>query len=317
MPITLRALLVLLSGVVMLVGAAAPRAQEYPTKRITIVVANTPGTTVDTVARVIGPELSRLLGQTVVVENRPGADSIIGFEHVAKQMPADGYTLVAVSVSSLAALPATARDLRFDPLADLPPVIVLGAGRYIVGTSSKSPWKTLRELAAYAKQNPGKLNYGSFGSVVRMLGNALVRDLGLDMVHVPYSGGAPYLQALAGGEVHLGFMNETAAIGLGDKLRVLAATGDKRRAPFADVPTFAELGYPHFQGASVSFNVRAGTPRPIIDKLYQATAKVLEQPEIRTRFARLQLEITADPPDVAARKLAAEAKLFADIARKP
>lgn len=292
-------------------------AQDYPNKRITIVVANTPGTTVDTVSRLLSPELGRILGQTIIVENRPGADSIIGFEYVARQAPADGYTIAAMSVSSLAALPAVAKDLRFNPLTDLPMVTILGAGRYVLGTSPKTPYKSLAELAGFARQNPGKLNYGSFGSVVRMLAEAVVRDYGLDMVHIPYSGGSQFVQALVGNEVQLGFMNEAAAIGLGEKLRVLAVTGDKRRPPFNDVPTFTELGYPHFQGASVSFNVRAGTPKAIVDKLYEATAKTLENAEVKARFARLQLEILADTPEVSARKFAAEAKLFMDIAKKP
>ncbi len=312
-----RVLLCVLLTAVLLPWAVSVPAQEFPGKRITIVVANTPGTTVDTVARLLGAEVARLVNQTVVIENRPGADSIIGFEYVARQAPADGYTLAVVSVSSLAALPATARNLRFDPLVDLPPVIIVGSGRYVVGTSAKSQWKTLRELAAYAKQNPGKLNYGSFGSVVRMQGDSLVRDLGLEMVHVPYAGGAPFLQALVGDEVQLGFMNETAAMGLGEKLRVLAVTGDKRRAPYLDVPTFAELGFPHYQGASVSFNVRAGTPKPVMDKLHEVFARALDSAEIRSRFARLQLEITSDSPELAARKLAEEAKLYLDIAKKP
>lgn len=307
----------LLIGAFLLFPGQAVQAQEFPNKRITLVVANTPGTTVDTMARLLSPEMSRLLGQSVIVENKPGADSIIGFEYVARQAPADGYTLAMVSLSSLAALPAIAKDLRFDPLKDLPPVIILGAGRYVVGTSSKSQWKSLNELAAYAKQNPGKLNYGSFGSVVRMLGDALVRDLGLNMVHVPYKGGAPYLQALVGDEIQLGFMNETAARNLGDRFRALAATGEKRSPPYTDIPTFTELGFPHFQGASMSLHVRSGTPRAVIDKLYSTTAQVLQMPSIRERVERMQMEVTADSPDISARKFATEAKLFLDIAKTP
>lgn len=304
-----------LFGVALIAATMPVAAQEYPSRRISVVVANTPGTTVDLVSRLVAPEMSRLLGQAIIVENRPGADSVIGFEYVARQMPADGYTIAAVSVSSLAALPASVKDLRFNPLTDLPPVIVLGTGRYVVGTASKESWKTINELVAYAKERPGKLNYGSFGSVVLLLAAALVRDLGLDMVHVPYKGGTPFLQSLVGGEVHLGFMNEAAAIGLGDRLRVLAVTGEKRRAPFADVPTFAELGFAHFQGASHSFNVRVGTPKVAIDKLYDAAAKALDTPDVKARFAKLQLEVSSDTPEIAARKLAAEARLFLDIAK--
>jgi tripartite-type tricarboxylate transporter receptor subunit TctC len=130
------------------------------------------------------------LGQPVVVENKPGADAIIGFEYVARQLPADGYTLVIAAVSGLATLKLTSKDLRFDPLRDLPPLTDMVEGKYVFGSSSGQPWKSFAEFVSYAKAHPGKLNYGASSTTVRMQTDALMRDLGLDTVYVPYRSGA-------------------------------------------------------------------------------------------------------------------------------
>ena len=310
------ALVLLISGVTVF-GAGFAAAQDYPTKLIRWIVPNASGVIEDILARSTAPEMSKFLGQSVIVENKPGAESIIGYEYVAKQVPADGYTLVSVHVQGLVTLPLTVKDLRFDPLKDLPPLIVLSEARYVFGSASRLPWKTLNELAAYAKANPGKLNYGSSNSNLRLSAEVVIRDLGLNVVHIPYKAGAAYVLALtAGDEVQMGFLNEAAAIRLGEKFRVLAVTGERRRAPFGDVPTFAELGLTRIPRVSFSVNVPAGIPKAAFDKLYAAASRALRLPEVKARFAKLGLEIAEKTPEAAAKNLAETAKLYADIAKK-
>src|SRR5262249_16738525 len=161
------------------------------------------------------------------------------------------------------------------------------------------------------KANPGKLNYGSSSAQIRFPMIVLMTALGLNVVHIPYNGGGPYFLALMGGEIQMGFAAEGPAIGFGDKFRALAATADRRRAPFADVPTFRELGYPRIVGVAYSLNVRSGTPRPIIDRLYDAASKGLDQPDVKTLLTKLQLEALNENPDVAAKKFAEEAAAMA------
>lgn len=312
----LRFVLSLILGGVCLFGAVAG-AQEFPTKLIKLVVPNGPGVIGDTLARIMAPEMSKILGQSIVIENKPGADSIIGFEYVAKQVPADGYTLVLVTVPSLVTLPVTAKNLRFDPLKDLPPLIGLTEGRYVFGSAGRLPWKTFNELVANARANPGKLNYGSSNTNLQLSAELVIRDLGLNVVHIPYKAGATYVLAVStGDEVQMGFLNEGAATALGDKFRVLAVTGDKRRPPFNDVPTFMELGLSNIPGVSFSLNVPSGIPKPAFEKLRAAASRALQDPDVKAKFSKLGLEATEQSPEAAARSLADAARLYVDIAKK-
>jgi tripartite-type tricarboxylate transporter receptor subunit TctC len=297
-------------------ASAQSAAQDFPNKPLRIIVAESPGTTTDIIARVMAPEMSRLLGQPIVIEQKLGAGSIIGLEYVAKQVPADGYTSISVSVTSLATLPLTVKDLRFDPLRDLPPYIGLAEGRLIFGTSPKLPWKNFKEMMSSAKATPGKLNYGASSPQVRFPMLMLVQDLGLDVVSIPYSAGGPYLQALVAGEVHMGFMGEAAAIGFGERLRMLAVTGDKPSVAVPDIPTFAQLGHPQVPGVGYSFNLPALTPKAAIDKLNAAASRALGNAEVRAGLGKLRLDILDESPETAAKNLAQIGRNYADIARK-
>lgn len=303
----------------MLVGMAMPvlaQAQEFPGKTIRMVVPNSPGTPVDIMARLMAPDMAKDLGQPVVVENRAGASYLVGLEYVARQ-PADGYTIAAVSVTSMAILPATEKDLlRFDPLKDLPPFIGVMEGRLVVGSASTFPWKTLDELTAYGKANPGKLNYGSSSATVRLSSEAVIGDRGLSVTYVPYSGGGAYLQALVAGEVQMGFLAESAAMQFGDRFRILAVTGEQRSANFPGVPTFAELGHPQIRGLGNSLNARAGTPAAVLTRLHAAASRTLRQPDVKALFAKNQFDISEQAPEVAMKRLLDEASVFSAIARK-
>ncbi len=290
-------------------------AQDFPTRPIRMIVANTPGTIADILGRVMATEMAKTLGQPIVVENKPGANAIIGLEYVAKQ-PADGYILVSTAVTALASLPVTVKELRFDPLKDIPPLIGLIEGPYIFGSPAIAPWKNFTEFVAYAKANPRKLNYGAPAPTVRLPIEALIREIGLEIVHVPYPGGGPYMQAIVANEVQMGLIPESAAKTFGEKFRPIAVTGEKRVASMPDVPTFKELGYPQIRGLAYSFNVPAGTPKFAADKLYAAASRALKDPDIKARIAKMGFEIVEQSPEVAAKALNDEAKFLADVAKK-
>lgn len=306
----------LLVAVAAFIVAVAAMAQEYPNRPIRIVVPSTPGVPQDVIARVAAQEMSKMLGQPIFIENKPGADQVIGLEFVAKQQPADGYTLVLVAVGSLATLPVLAKDLRFDPLKDLPPISTMAEGRYVFGSSASKPWKTFQEFVAHAKANPGKLNFGASNNSVRMLAEAITRASGLGVVYVPYSQASAYLNAMVSGEVDMGVLAESATLSFGERFRTLAATGSQRRAPLMDVPTFAELGMPQIPSTSYSMNVAAGTSKAVVDKVYAATLHAMQQQAFKDQMAKLYMVVIADTPEAAARKLADDARFYADIARR-
>lgn len=306
----------LLAGIALGSLAIGAMAQGFPNRPLRIIVPNTPGSSSDNTVRFMSPEFAKHLGQPVIVENRPGANSIIGSEYVAKQLPADGYTLLLVSVTGLASLPVTAKDLRFDPLNDLPPVIGLTDARFVWGISSTLPWKSFAEQVAAARASPGKLNWGSGDAATRLLAEAVIRELALDVVYIPYPTPAPFTRAVIGGEIQMSITAESAIASAGERYRILAVTGTRRQAPLLDVPTFAELGFPRIPGLGWSLNVRAGTPKAEVDKLYAAASQALKDTDVVSRYEKLRMEVNDQPPPVAARRLADTARLFAEMARK-
>lgn len=296
--------------------AGHAHAQAFPSKPIRFIVPEQPGGSPDTAARAMAPEISKLLGQPVVIEYKPGAGQLIGLEYVAKNVPADGYTVLMASATNLAILPVTTKDLRFDPLKDLPPVIWIGDGNLLLVSPAKMPWKSVQELIAYAKANPGKVNFGSPNAIVRLASESFVAGTGIQAMLVPYSSSGVFFQALAAGEdLHFGFVSIASALTLGDRIKILAQTGDKRRPLFQDAPTFNELGLPQIRGLSWTLNVPAATPAPVIEKLHAATSAVLKNPNVRASLEKMQLDVVDRPPDAAARALADNARQFAEIAK--
>ena len=303
-------------SVLWVLGATHSSAQNYPTKPIRLVVSNSPASLPDVIARVMSPEMSKTLGQPLVVENRPSAGSILGYEYVAKQVAPDGYNLVSVLVAELAIMPLTVKELRFDPLRDLPPLIGVGEASLVIGSASRLPWKTFQELAANAKANPGKLNYGASSPNFRLLAESLVRELGVNVVYVPYTGGSSYFQGLLSGDVQMGFLPEAIAASFGDKFRVLAVTRAQRRAPYMNVPTFKELGFSKILGNTYSLNLPVGVPKAISDQLFAAASLALKQQGVRSGLEKVQLDIVELTPAMAAKDLAEKASIYADVAKK-
>lgn len=277
-------------GFALLAGGQCAVAQEFPTKAITIVVPNGPGAA-DIPFRIIAPAMAKILGQPVVVENRDGAATLIGSNYVAKERPADGYTLSGQSVNALLTLPLTVKEANLDPLKELPPILNVSSSKLVLVANADQPWKTFPEMVAYAKANPGKLNYASSSSTTRLLTEMLFRAEGIDVAYVPFRATGAAITSIVAGETQLGLTIESLALGSGDKLRALGQTGDSRSPSLPDVPTFAELGYAKLPGATYTLNLRAGTPKPIVDKLYAAAEAALKQPDVQAQFAKLSMQV--------------------------
>jgi tripartite-type tricarboxylate transporter receptor subunit TctC len=290
--------------------------QQYPSKPVRIIVPSTPGVSTDLIPRAVAPVLAKILGQAVVVENKPGAGMMLAFEYVAKQVPADGYTVAMVSVADLVLYPLTVKDVRFDALKDLPPLVDISEGPYFLNSSATLPWKSFPEMVAYARANPGKLNYGASSPSTRLPMVTLFRELGIDAVYIPYNSGAPYIQGVVSGEVHLGLTSEATVVNFKEKVNALAATGNQRRSTFPNVPTLTELGYPNVKAAvTFSFNLPAGTSKPIVDRLNAAANQALQTPEVKSFIAKFGYEAVGGTAEFAANRLADSARAFADAAR--
>ena len=299
----------------LVLGPARPAAaQDFPVRPLRLVVAQAPATPPDLMSRIMATEMAKTLGQSIVVENKAGANSVIGFEFVATQ-PADGYTLLGVNVETHAIMPLITANLRFDPIADLPPFVTVAEGRYILASAPGAPFRNFEEFVRYAKANPGKLNYASSSPIARLSSEALIRGLGVNVVHVPYSSGVPAYQAIAVGDAHIGFVAETTALTFGDKMRVLGLSGAQRHPAFPNAPTFTELGQPRIGGINFTLNARAGLPRAVQDRLVDAAARALRQPAVAEQLAKLQLQVVNEGPEAAGRRLAGISKTFSDVAR--
>lgn len=307
----------LAAALTLALGAPNALAQaDYPNKPIRFIAPTTAGATADILARIVANEMQKHIGQTIVVEAKPGANQIIGLEYLAKQ-PADGYNVGVLGVDGVALLPLTTKSLRFDPLKDLTPVASIGEVRYVMAGSVDRPWKNFKELIAHIKANPGKVNYGSSVPAVRFPTLLLIQELGLDIVHVPFGGGGgPYLTAIAAGTVDFGIAGEGTGTSLKPRVRFFAVTGKTRLAADPDVPTFAELGFPRVYGPTYSLSVRTGTPKAIGDKLSAALQRALQSPETRTSMAKAQFEITYEDAAGAARTLDERSKFYTEFALK-
>jgi tripartite-type tricarboxylate transporter receptor subunit TctC len=299
-----------------LIASAGIHAQGYPAKPIRIIVGEAGGTTPDIVPRVLAPHMGKALGQPIIVENRPGASSLIAYEFVATRADPDGYTIALTSVVNLALLPLTVKDLKFDPPRDLPPVIGVADAELVIVTSSKSSLTTFADVLDFAKKNPGKLNFGSVAHSTRMNIEMLIRSAGLNIQVIPYSTGAQIYQAVLNGEADVIFTSLLTAESFGDKSRVLAVTGDVRRPPLLALPTMTELGFPRVRGVSYALHVRAGTPAAVIEKIHGAASEALRNPEVQAQFAKLRLGIVNSSPAAAAKAQADLASGFAEIAKE-
>jgi tripartite-type tricarboxylate transporter receptor subunit TctC len=312
----------LVLGLVLLAGPAPARADEYPTKPISLVIPFGPGGASDFVARIIQPDLSTLLGQQVVIENRPGAAGNIALALVAKAAP-DGYTLFLGNIGTVAVNPSVfVSTLHVDPMKDLAPITRVADTPDILIANPDFPPKSVAELIPYVKARPGQVSFASPGSgSVNRLEMELFRGIAeLDMIHVPYKGGAGQaVTDVLGGHVPLMFTTLSSAISFvrTGKLRALAMTTPQRIPELPDVPTMAEQGYPDMVTASwQGLLAPAGLPPEIQRRLFDATASVLAKDEVRERLANGGAAVVVSKsPEEFASFIAAETKRWAEVVK--
>ena len=297
-------------------------AQAYPTKPIRMIIPFAPGGASDFVGRIMQPKMAELLGQPIVVENRAGAAGNIGAEAAAKSAP-DGYTIFLGNVGSIAINPGVYPKLSIHPLKDFIAVNQVVDVPSILIIHPSVPANNVRELVMYAKANQGKLNFASpgSGSLDRLEMELFRKTTGLNMVHVPYKGGAgPATAGLMGGETHLMFATAASAMpGVkSGRLKPLAVTSTKRIDTLPDVPTIEEAGYPDLQAGSwQGIFVPTGTSREVVDRLFQVTTQVMKDPDV---IARLKnggaVAVTSASPADFAKYVGAETERWAKIAKE-
>ncbi|MEZ5643710.1 MAG: tripartite tricarboxylate transporter substrate binding protein [Burkholderiaceae bacterium] len=276
-------------------------AQDFPNKPITIIVPFSAGGTTDILARVVGQALSVEMGQSVVVDNRAGAGGNIG-AGIAAKSPADGYKLFMGTVGTHAINASLYKKLPFDPVKDFAPLTRVANVPNLLVANPAQPFKTVQELIAYAKANPGQVNFGSSGSgsSIHLSGEMFKAMTGVDMVHVPYKGSAPAVNDLLGNQIGIMFDNMPSAIQhvRAGKLRPIAVTTAKRSPELPDVPTIAEAGVPGYEATSwFGLFASAGTPAPIVAQLNKALVKVLNQPDVKKQIAAQGGEVVAETPE--------------------
>jgi tripartite-type tricarboxylate transporter receptor subunit TctC len=295
---------------------------QYPNRAIRLIIPFAPGGASDFVGRIMQPKMSELLGQPIVVENRPGAAGDIGMETVAKSTP-DGYTVFLGNVGSIAINPAVL-PVASNPLRDLVAITQVVDVPSVLIVHPSLPVGNIKELIAHAKANPGKLNYGSPGSgSLDRLAMELFRKVGggLDMVHVPYKGGAgPATAGLMGGETNLMFATAASALpGIkAGRLKLLAVTSGQRMEQMPNAPTVAEEGFPDLAASSwQGLFVPAGTERAIVDRLHAVALQVMAAPEVVTRLKTGGAEVQTSPsPAAFAKYVADETQRWARIAKE-
>jgi tripartite-type tricarboxylate transporter receptor subunit TctC len=270
-------------------SASAQSPVNYPERPIRMIIPFAPGGASDFVARIIQAKLSEVLGKQVLMDNRSGAAGNVGVEVVARATP-DGYTALLGNVGTMAINPSVFPKFPIKPVRDLIAVAAAADSPGAVGIHPSVPAKTINEFIAYAKSRPGELNYGSAGasSSTRLAFEYLMAKTGIKLVHVPYKGGAGAATiALLSGEVQASFVSISSFIPhvKTGKLVVLAVSSEKRHPSLPDVETFPEAGFPELTASAwQGVYVPAGTPRPIVDKLYSAVTKVMQDPEVTERL---------------------------------
>lgn len=309
----------LVAGLALLAFAAGASAQAYPAKPIRIVVPFPPGGAVDFYARVVQPPLSEILGQQVVIENKSGASGMVGAEAVAKSPP-DGYTLLLGNIASLAINVGIYPKMPYDPLKDFTPIIRTVDVNYVLVVHPSLPVKSVPELIAYAKANPGKLSYGSAGSgSLPHLGTELFKaQTGTDMVHIPYKGGGPMVTDLLGGSVQLVIADQANLMPhvQSGKLRALAVATPKRSPNAPELPTIAETGLAGFDATAwQGLAGPAGLPPDIVKRLNDAFNQVMAMPAVREKLLGGGLEPVGGTPEQFGRFIASEIAKWTKIAK--
>ena len=278
-------------------------AQQYPTRPVRMIIPYAPGGASDFIGRILQPKLSEVLGQQVVAENRPGASGNIGVELAAHATP-DGYTFLLGNVSSMGINPSMFPNFPIRSTRDFIPITLVVDVPGAFGVNGALPVNSLKEFIAYAKQRPGKLNYGSagYGSAQRMALEFFMSKAGIKMVHVPYKGGAgAATTATLSGEVCCTMVTTASLVPFASsgKIKILAVVAKKRIPALPDTPTMIEQGFPELDlGSWQGIYVPIGTPRPIVDKLFRIVTQVVHDPWVGERYEKVSAQqITSDSPE--------------------
>ncbi len=294
------------------------RAQAWPAKPVRIVVPFTPGGTTDFVARLVGVELAKSLGQPVVVENKPGAGTVIGVDAVAKSAP-DGYAFVCVA-NSFAANQTLVKKLPYDTLKDLRPVALMGMSEHVLATHPGSGLKTLADLRAQASARPGSLSFASFGNgtSAHLSGEMLKLQMGIDIVHVPYKGQGPALSDLLGGQVTMMFGNwpEFRSQIQSGKLVALGMATAKRSQYAPDIPTLAEQGVPIESNSWNGLLAPAATPDAVVQRVNAEVNRALAGPVVTEAFHKGGIASLSGSPEQFAAFIRSEIAKYGDVIRK-
>ena len=311
-----------LSSLLAAMGLAVPLApawaQPFPSKPVRIVIGFPPGGGIDIVARTIAPKLSEALGQPVIIDNKPGVAGVLGTNLVAKA-PADGHTIFFGTTGNISINPAFMPNLPFNMDKDFTPLMLVASLPFLVYAHPSVPVKNLSELVAYAKANPGKVNFYSSGNggLPHLTGELLNNVAGIQTVHIAYKGSAPGMNDLIGGQVQLGY--DTVAIGLQHiktgRLRALATTGPKRLAILPDVPSTSEFASGLEAVNWYGMVVPAGTPREAILRLNREITKVLEMPDIKEKLVSQGIDPAANSPEEFGEFMKSEAAKWARVIR--
>src|SRR5580765_931590 len=278
-------------GVLILVWAATAWAQGYPTKPIRIVVGFPPGGGNDIIARMAGAKMQESWGQPVVIDNKPGANSIIASEFVAKSAP-DGYTLLVNATGGMSVNPVLYASLPYDPLKDFVPISMVGSFPLVLAVNPSVPANSVQELVAYAKANPGKLNYSAGSTAFQVATEMFKQMTGVDVRHIPYKGSAASITALIAGDVQMTIVDTPPLVPQlkGGRVRAIAVTSAKRAAAMPDLPAIAESVPGYEMVLWIGVFAPAGTAREVAEKLNAEVVRIVGLPDIREKLAGLGVE---------------------------
>jgi tripartite-type tricarboxylate transporter receptor subunit TctC len=296
-------------------GTHAP-AQDYPTRPVTILVPQAPGASSDLLARTLGERLQALWGQSIVIDNRPGAGSNLGAAIAARAAP-DGYTLMIGTDALMTSNVHLYKNMTFDPIKDFAPVAMAGANIICLAVHESVPVKTMPELIAYAKANPGKLKYGTPGAASphHLSGELLALKAGIEIVHVPYKGGGPAANDLIGGHIPMAFLSLSSAVPqlATGKIKIVALVDKSRYAAMPDVPTIGET-IPGFEMSSwLGVFAPAATPAPLVAKIGDAITAIFNDPPVKQRLGALGLVVTPITRTELAEMIKRDSAIRADI----
>lgn len=299
--------------------ACSAAAQGYPNRPIRFIVPSTPGGSVDTLARTVGPRLSEKWNQQVIVDNRSGAGGAIAGELVAKSPP-DGYTLLVGTIASLATNVSLQKKLPYDPVKDFAPVTLLATQNLMLLVHPSLPVKSVKELSALAKKKPGSLSFSSAGNGTggHLSGELYKMLAGVDLLHVPYKGVAPAMVDVVSGQVTMTFASilSGSAQVRNARLRALAVTGARRSPAVSDLPTMMEAGVAHYESATwYGIVAPAGTPADIVNRLHGEIAGILKSPEMNDRLSKEGADPVGSTPAEFARHIQSEVEKWRKVIR--